>query len=124
MTDFPVMNANPHALALLALLRVCGVEPAPGGDGLLIHPRVPRPRFTLDTPLLRLDVSPGRIAGEYRGVVRGSRALYVHVPEGAYHVRILVDGQVLPNWRNDVYFMLPLSYEAGQVVRFEVTWAV
>lgn len=122
MTDFPVMNANPHALALLALLRVCGVEPAPGGDGLLIHPRVPRPRFTLDTPLLRLDVSPGRIAGEYRGVVRGSRALYVHVPEGVYHVRILVDGQVLPNWRNDVYFMLPLSYEAGQVVPFEVTW--
>ncbi len=122
MTDFPVMNANPHALALLGLLRVCGVEPASGGDGLLIHPHVPRERFTLDTPLLRLDVSPGRIAGEYRGIVRGSRSLYVHVPEGAYHVRITIDGQVLPNWRNDVYFMLPLSFEAGQVVRWEVVW--
>jgi hypothetical protein len=125
MTDFPAMNANPHALALLGLLRVCGVEPAPGGDGLLIHPHVPRERFSLDTPLLRLDVSPGRIAGEYRGMVRGSRALYVHVPEGAYHVRILIDGQVLPNWRADnATFMLPLSYEAGQAVRWEVTWAV
>lgn len=124
MTDFPVMNANPHALALLALLRVCGVEPAAGGDGLMIHPHVPRERFTLDTPLLRLDVSPGRVAGEYRAFVRGSRALYVHVPEGAYHVRITIDGDVLPNWRNGAYFMLPLSFEARQVVQFEVVWNI
>ncbi len=122
MTDFPVMNANPHGMALLGLLRVCGVEPAAGGDGLMIHPHVPRERFTLDTPLLRLEVSPGRIAGEYRAVVRGSRSLYVHVPEGAYHVRILIDGQVLPNWRTEAYFMLPLSFEAGQAVRWDVSW--
>lgn len=124
MTDFPVMNANPDALALLALLRVCGVEPAPGGDGLLIHPRVPRERFTLDTRLLRLDVAPNDIGGEYRAFARGSRALYVYVPDDAFNVRITVGGEVIPNWRSGSYFMLPMSYEAGQVVAFAVRWEI
>ncbi|MBL8162236.1 MAG: hypothetical protein JNJ61_09650, partial [Anaerolineae bacterium] len=38
MTDFPAMNANQDAMALLGLLRVCGIEPAASGDGLTIKP--------------------------------------------------------------------------------------
>ena len=78
MTDFPVMNANQDAMALLGLLRVCGVRPAP--DGLRIAPQTPPERFVLDLPLLRLEVKPGRIAGEYRAVVDGTRTLHVRVP--------------------------------------------
>ena len=78
MTDFPVMNANQDAMALLGLLRVCGIEPSPSGDGLLIAPQSPPEHFVLDLPLLRLEVAPGRIAGEYRALVDGSRVLHVH----------------------------------------------
>ena len=83
MTDFPVMNANPDAMALLGLLRVCGIEPAPTGDGLIIKPLVPRERFTLDLPLLRVAVEPHKISGEYRAANDGERVLYVYPPDGS-----------------------------------------
>jgi hypothetical protein len=53
-------------------------------DGLVIRPLVPRERFTLDLPLLRLDVEPGRIRGEYRAHNDGERTLYVYVPGKSY----------------------------------------
>jgi hypothetical protein len=83
MCDFPVMNANPDAMALLGLLRVCGIEPAPTGDGLVIKPLVPRERFTLDLPLLRLEVEPHKISGIYRAANDGERVLYVYPPDGS-----------------------------------------
>lgn len=49
-------TATPHAMALIGLLRVCGIEPV--GDGLRIAPQAPPERFTLDLPLLRLEVAP------------------------------------------------------------------
>ncbi len=82
MTDFPVMNANPDAMALLGLLRVCGIEPAQSGDGLVIRPVVPRNHFTLDLPLMRLDVEQGKIRGEYRAQTSGEITLYLY-PQGA-----------------------------------------
>ena len=48
-------------------------------DDLMDYCRVsamPVGRFVLDRPLLRLDVEPGRIAGEYRAVADGSRVTY------------------------------------------------
>jgi hypothetical protein len=125
MTDFPVMNANQDAMALLALLRVCGVEPAPGGDGLLIAPHVPK-AFVLDVPLLRLDVSAGRISGEYRAVVEGRCVLHVRPPTAnasATHMRATVNGaavstdQLEPNG-----IALLLTFKTGQRVPFEVRW--
>jgi hypothetical protein len=100
MTDFPVMNANPDGMALLGLLRVCGIEPAPMDDGLVIRPLVPRERFTLDLPLLRLDVEPGRIQGEYRAFNDGERTLYVHVPGKSYPV------------------IIKLAFKAGETVKW------
>ncbi len=102
MTDFPVMNGNPDAMALLALLRVCGVEPAPNGDGLTIRPRVPREHFILDLPLLRLEVQPGRVSGEYRAVNDGALNLYIYPP-----------GANLPQ-------IVPLAFRAGDHVPFAV----
>src|SRR5262249_45826132 len=83
MTDFPLMHANQDAMALTGLLRVCGIEPSMKGDGLDIAPAAPPERFVLDTQLLRLEVAPGRIAGEYRAVANGKCTLHVRVPEGA-----------------------------------------
>jgi hypothetical protein len=101
MTDFPAMNANQDAMALLGLLRVCGVEPAPGG--LLVRPVVPRDRWTLDTPLLLLRREPGRIFGEYRAHNDGEITLYITTPQ---------------NETQAVY----LRFQSGQRIPFEVTW--
>lgn len=120
MTDFPAMNANPDAMALLGLLRVCGIEPT--HDGLLIAPRAPVKRFVLDLPLLRLDVEPGRIAGEYRAVVDGSRVLHVRVPEVAHTLAASVGhspGQIAWDAQG---VMLTLAFKAGQSVPLEVRW--
>lgn len=59
MQEFPVMNSNAHAGPLLALLRVLGVEADPE-QGLVVRDRGPdAPAFTLDTPLGRLERTPG-----------------------------------------------------------------
>lgn len=119
MTDFPIMNANQDAMALLGLLRVCGIEPAPDGDGLLIQPHVPRERFVLDLPLLKLEVSPTRTVVEYRAVVTGSRKLYIRFTGSDVTAR--VDGEA----RSDIerrgdLAVVPIAFEAGQAVRVEV----
>ena len=122
MTDFPVMNANQDALALLGLLRVCGIEPHPSGDGLIIAPQSPE-YFALDLPLLRLDVEPGRIAGEYRAQVTGERVLHVHVPRGASQISASVKddlGTTTITADNEV--VLHLSFTAQHSVPFEVRW--
>jgi hypothetical protein len=74
MTDFPVMNANPDAMALLGLLRVAGIEPT--GDGLTVKPSVPGDAFVLDTPLLRLESKNGELHGEYRAANDGEITLH------------------------------------------------
>jgi hypothetical protein len=102
MTDFPVMNMNPHALALLGVLRVCGIEPM--GDGLLIEPHVPRQRFELDTALLRLSVTPDEIGGEYRPIIaQGTQTLILRAAGGEKRLTLTIDGQ------KSIPFRVPLS---------------
>jgi hypothetical protein len=125
MTDFPTMNANQDAMALLGLLRVCGIEPAPDGDGLIIAPPTQPEQFVLDVPLLRLDVAPGRITGEYRAVVDGCRVLHVRIPKEAGDIAASVDGVPLNPIAQDVQGVaLPLVFRVGQAVPFEVRWKV
>ncbi len=122
MTDFPMMNSNPNAMALLGLLRVCGIEPAPSGDGLDIAPSAPPERFTLHTELLHLEVAPGRIAGEYRAMNAGAITLHVHIPPDAEAVSITLRGIPLDlpvaHGRAD----LPLRFSQGERIPFEVVW--
>jgi hypothetical protein len=123
MTDFPIMNANQDALALLGLLRVCGIEAAPAGDGLLIDPHVPADHFALDTPLLRLQAEPGQISGEYRPFVSGTRTLYVRLPAGASDVTAQIGGQTIADLTVvDQTVALVLSFSAGEAVPFAVSW--
>jgi len=121
MTDFPVMNANQDAMALLALLRVCGVEPSKRGDGLDIMPKAPPERYALETQLLSLDVASGRIAGSYRAFTNGKCTLHIHLPDGAAAVNATIDGQMLnPGSTSQVDLLL--SFAAHQKVAFEVSW--
>lgn len=127
MTDFPMANANPHAMALLGLLRVCGVRPV--ADGLILAPQAPPQAFVLDLPLLRLEVEPGRIGGEYRAIVDGSRALHVRVPAGAIDLTASLNGQGAAIEHGPATGVLPadevllrLQFAAGQVIPFEVRW--
>ena len=123
MTDFPVMNANQDAMALLGLLRVCGIEPASSGDGLMIAPQAPPDHFVLDLPLLRLEVTPGRIAGEYRAFVEGSRVLHVRFPANSTGVSATIDGHPIEILQpNASEVALNLVFNAGQRVPFEVQW--
>jgi hypothetical protein len=125
MTDFPVMNANQDALALLGLLRTCGVEPAIRGDGLRICPGVPRERFTLQTPLLQIEVTPTAIRGQYRAGTTGTRALYIAIPDAGTNVAARMDGQsvsVLERAGNEVRLLL--SFSKDQIIKFEVVWTL
>lgn len=122
MTDFPAMNTNPHAMALLSLIRLCGLEPV--GDGLRIAPRIPKECFVLDLPLIRLEVEPERIGGEYRAANDGTITLYVELPKGVTLNDVSVNGQSIR--RNEALnpIPMPIHFRKGEVVRFNVGWTL
>jgi hypothetical protein len=123
MTDFPVMNTNQHAMALLGLLRVCGIETHPSGDGLLIGPKGYPARFILDLPLLRVEYEAGRIAGEYRAFVNGQRMLHILIPHNATVLSATVNGHnSQPVATSSSEVPLQISFQAGQKISFEVKW--
>ncbi len=97
MTDFPVNNMNPEAMWLFGLVRAAGVEPSAGGLSI-----TPSGRYTVDLPLLRLEVEPGRVSGVYRAKNSGSLVLRVRTPGGERAI--------------------PLSFSAGDAVPFETRW--
>jgi hypothetical protein len=122
MTDFPALNSNPHAMSLLSLIRLAGLEPL--ADGLRIAPRIPKDSFTLDLPLIKIVVGKETISGEYRAVVDGKRTLYVEIPHGAVVVQVRVNEQMIHN--PEVfggYVFVPLTFKKGEKVQFDVTWA-
>jgi hypothetical protein len=121
MTDLPGMNANQDAMALLGLLRTCGVEPSKLGRGLDITPKAPLDRYVLKTELLYLDVAPGRIAGEYHAANDGSITLHITVPTTAADVTASVNQVALEPQRTQV-INLPLKFTRGETIAFEVTW--
>lgn len=114
MTDFPALNQNPHAMALLAALRVAGIEPT--GDGLRIDPHVPRERFVLDFPLIRLDVDGERIEITYRPIVDGARVLHVRVPSESGTWEVTVDGRVQIAPVSAGFAAVPIDMRTGRSI--------
>jgi hypothetical protein len=119
MVDFPVNNMNPDAMWFLGLLRTAGLEPA--GDGLSITPRRSGDTFTLDTALLRIEVDPHRIAGEYRAHNDGSIVMHVGVPAGAAP-QASVGGTAVAATVSGGQVALPLTFRDGATVPFSVAW--
>ena len=123
MTDLPGMNANQDAMALLGLLRVCGIEPSRSGDGLDIAPKAPVDCFKLHTELLHLEVLPQHIIGEYCAANDGKIILHIHIPPMIITPTVLLNGQSfvnssVVNGRVDI----PLQFTKGQKIPFEVRW--
>jgi hypothetical protein len=122
MTDYPVMNNNPHSMSLLALLRVCGIEPSLSGDGLRIAPPSTPERFKLDLPLLKLDVSPGNIQFEYRPIVDGERRFYICSGSDASNTITTLNGQSYGPETHDGYLVFHAAFAAGETVTIQVKW--
>ncbi len=82
MTDWPVMNANQHALPLLALIRSTGLEP--GSDGALhLRPAVLPAPSVVELPGITVRVDEtGAVAGELRLLVDGTLRLLVEPAAG------------------------------------------
>lgn len=121
VTDFPIMNSNLHAMSLLALIRVCGIEAS--AEGLIIRPRLPRAQFALDTPLISLDMREGRLRGVYHACVSGSRILHIEKPENAGWLSAKIGDTSLPNLDPQAATLpLEISFNAGDDVLFELSW--
>jgi hypothetical protein len=97
MRDFPVMNQNMHALALLALLRTAGIEMTDDG-ALSVFPIDTSRALIVDTPLIRVETEDGVVRGEYRAHAHGTITLVVGERGGASEriVREVAPGDIVP----------------------------
>jgi hypothetical protein len=121
MTDFPVMNMNPHAMALLGVVRLAGLDPR--ADGLAIHPQIPGGNFTLDTQLLRVTATATGYQGVYRAANDGSVTLHFALQSGATPTSAHINGtSVLPVTVDADGAALPLTFHAGDQVAFDLGW--
>jgi hypothetical protein len=93
MTDFPVQNANQHAMPILALLRVCGVDAS--ATGLVLDPHVPGD-FSLRTSLVDVARRGQVLSGAYRPPNAAARTLEVRAPRGHTVIAATLDGQSVP----------------------------
>jgi hypothetical protein len=84
MIDFPVMNSNLHAMALLGMLRAVGVEPS--GDGIRVRVSPSAGPAGFETRLWRVearrDGARTRVVVHGRRTLAGPVAVTVLVPEG------------------------------------------
>lgn len=93
MTDFPVQNANYHAMPLFAALKIAGVEAS--AAGLVISPRVPSRSFTLATALVEISQRGASLRGRYRPGGTSPRQLVVQAPKGEQVKSARVNGKDL-----------------------------
>jgi len=124
ISDFPAMNSNPDAMALLALIRLCGIDPV--ADGLRIAPHLTpdKKEFVLDMPLIRVEVSPTGISGEYRAANDGERALYIAIPKDAIFSAATIGTTAAQPDASGHTVRLPFSFRKGDRVSFRVTWTL
>jgi hypothetical protein len=77
----------------------------------------------LDTALLRLEVAPQRIAGEYRAICDGSRVLAFRLSSAPTTLSVRIDGVEQPlDRRMDNEIRVTIGFQTGQNVRFELNW--
>ena len=99
MTDFPVMNSNPHVMSLFAALKtVARIQPSFDGDGLSIDLTYCKTNFSLNFPLIQLNFSLSTgLKGVYRAANDGK--LNVHVIKPNFQLTtiplVFVNGQEL-----------------------------
>lgn len=119
MVDFPVMNANQHAMPLLATLRTAGVDAS--ATGLVIDPHVPGKTFTLNTELLDLSQRGPSIKGAYRPIAGNvSRTIEVRAPAGGTIASASLDGTQVLVMKAATSVVMPAPPSNGKAITFEV----
>lgn len=115
MTDFPTMNNNVHAMALLAALRVAGIEARP--SGLAIFPHAPQGKLALRSALVDLDVDreQGRLRVVWRVAPGVPRTMTLTAPRGTSLAAVRVDGAPRPVAGGATTVQLPIVAAAGGV---------
>ncbi|MFW9993323.1 MAG: GH36-type glycosyl hydrolase domain-containing protein [Candidatus Odinarchaeota archaeon] len=78
-TDWPIMNANLHANFLMALIKLCGIEPVP--EGIYLSPKIPKKEFSLKTAAFELKVTENEIQFNYYLEVRDHFMLKLQKPD-------------------------------------------
>jgi len=119
MTDFPTMNNNVHAMALLGALRVAGVEARP--SGLVIFPHAPHGKLALRTALVDLDLDreQNRMRVVWR-VARGvARTMTLTAPRGSKLAAVRVDGATRQITEGATSIDLPLTGSSAAGVTVE-----
>ncbi|MCA9590568.1 MAG: hypothetical protein KC657_34940 [Myxococcales bacterium] len=89
MTDFPTMNNNVHAMAVLAAVRVAGVEAT--STGLRVAPPSTA-ALGLASATLDLDLGAARLRGVWRPRPGVARTLELQAPAGTRIEGVRVDG--------------------------------
>ncbi|MCA9596109.1 MAG: hypothetical protein KC776_22495, partial [Myxococcales bacterium] len=91
MTDFPVQNANAHAMPLFAAIRIAGVEAI--SSGVSITPREGTHPLALATRLVSVTIDHGRVSGSYRPSGSSARSLTLTAPPGRAIASLSAGGQ-------------------------------
>jgi len=116
MANFPVTNSNRHALPLIALGKLAGIETT--AQGLVIDPVIPFNEFEYHTPhvgiAFHVDSVSGHIGFKQPGTVTVRLPASLNDRPG---LQVTVDGRIVPGMRTEdrVEFEVP----AGKV-----TWRV
>lgn len=118
MTDYPTMNTNVHAMAMLGALRVAGLEAT--GRGLAIRPHVPHRALAMRTRVVDLDVGADGYSGVWRPTPRVPRILSVCAPRGAALVAVTVDGTAVDVGGAKECAEVPVAAATEAGVRFDV----
>ncbi|CAF4696544.1 unnamed protein product, partial [Rotaria sp. Silwood2] len=102
MTDFPVMNSNPHVMPLFATLKMAAqIQPSFNGNGLSIDLTHCKTNFNLNFPLIQLNLNLSMgLKGIYRAANDGKLNLYI----------------IKPNFQSIV---ISLAFVNGQELSFE-----
>ena len=119
MVDFPVQNANQHAMPLLATLRIAGVDAS--AKGLVIDPHVPGKTFTLQTALLDLSQRGPSIKGTYRPIAGNVlRTIEVRAPAGGAIVSASLAGAPVSVTNGAASILMTAPPANGTPITFEV----
>lgn len=118
MVDFPAMNNNAHAMPMLALLRVAGIEAS--AKGLVIDPHVPGAAFSLSTQLVDLSQRGPKISGTYRPSGNAAGTLEVRAPRGTVIASATLDGVAIVPDPGGASVVLAIPPTQGKGVSFEV----
>ncbi len=119
MTDYPVMNMNRHAGPLLDAIKFAGINPRK--DAIVIDPRLPFNRFSIQLPLMGFSYEPAAIRGYYAPIAPGDFQFAIRPPRGMdlASARLTVCGEpalVLTDESGFVRFTC--SAESGRIVEW------